>query len=246
MSDVPQGPGWWQASDGRWYPPQAPPGGQPIGAALDIGTAMSWAWTAFRADPGTFVLLALAPIGVGLVASVLMFVAFIPALFGDLGIVVGVLGFTGVVVATMVVSFVVSRAMYAAALGMCDGRRPSPSLLVDFTGLGSFVAVTLLYALVVGIGMLACVLPGLVAAVAFIWAPWAVIDQRLDAIEAMRRSWEVTRDRLGEILVFLLVLYLVGLAATALCFVLAVAVMPMQYLAMAWAWRRMQGQPISR
>lgn len=23
MSDVPQGPGWWQASDGKWYPPEA-------------------------------------------------------------------------------------------------------------------------------------------------------------------------------------------------------------------------------
>lgn len=27
MSQQPQGPGWWQASDGRWYPPQ-PPGPQ--------------------------------------------------------------------------------------------------------------------------------------------------------------------------------------------------------------------------
>ncbi len=26
MSDVPQGPGWWQASDGRWYPPEQFPG----------------------------------------------------------------------------------------------------------------------------------------------------------------------------------------------------------------------------
>lgn len=25
MSDAPQGPGWWQASDGKWYPPSAPP-----------------------------------------------------------------------------------------------------------------------------------------------------------------------------------------------------------------------------
>jgi hypothetical protein len=24
MSDVSQGQGWWQASDGRWYPPQSP------------------------------------------------------------------------------------------------------------------------------------------------------------------------------------------------------------------------------
>ena len=26
MSDVSQGPGWWLASDGRWYPPEARPG----------------------------------------------------------------------------------------------------------------------------------------------------------------------------------------------------------------------------
>ncbi|MCK4176454.1 hypothetical protein [Aciditerrimonas ferrireducens] len=27
MSEIPQGPGWWLASDGRWYPPEtAPPG----------------------------------------------------------------------------------------------------------------------------------------------------------------------------------------------------------------------------
>jgi type IV pilus assembly protein PilA len=25
MSDAPQGPGWWQASDGRWYPPTSAP-----------------------------------------------------------------------------------------------------------------------------------------------------------------------------------------------------------------------------
>jgi hypothetical protein len=34
MSDAPQGPGWWEASDGKWYPPQAqsaPP--QPQSAA---------------------------------------------------------------------------------------------------------------------------------------------------------------------------------------------------------------------
>lgn len=26
MSDTSQGPGWWQASDGRWYPPEQAPG----------------------------------------------------------------------------------------------------------------------------------------------------------------------------------------------------------------------------
>lgn len=29
MSDVSQGPGWWLASDGKWYPPTATPAGPP-------------------------------------------------------------------------------------------------------------------------------------------------------------------------------------------------------------------------
>ena len=47
MSDTSQGPGWWQASDGRWYPPDAattptPAGGAPgtsaYGELADWGT----------------------------------------------------------------------------------------------------------------------------------------------------------------------------------------------------------------
>ena len=29
MSDIPQAPDWWQASDGKWYPPQPPPAPAP-------------------------------------------------------------------------------------------------------------------------------------------------------------------------------------------------------------------------
>lgn len=46
MSDVSQGPGWWQASDGKWYPPEQAPGAQPqapvtppAGAAPGFGAA---------------------------------------------------------------------------------------------------------------------------------------------------------------------------------------------------------------
>jgi hypothetical protein len=30
MSDVSQGPGWWQASDGKWYPPADPTVGSAV------------------------------------------------------------------------------------------------------------------------------------------------------------------------------------------------------------------------
>jgi uncharacterized RDD family membrane protein YckC len=34
MSDVSQGPGWWQASDGKWYPPEQAPAAQAPAAQM--------------------------------------------------------------------------------------------------------------------------------------------------------------------------------------------------------------------
>src|SRR4051812_33876381 len=42
MSDTAQGPGWWEASDGKWYPPEQAPGAP----AADSGAG------GFQAAPG--------------------------------------------------------------------------------------------------------------------------------------------------------------------------------------------------
>ena len=41
MSEVPQGPGWWQATDGKWYPPQPPPVYVPVQQASTNGYAIA-------------------------------------------------------------------------------------------------------------------------------------------------------------------------------------------------------------
>lgn len=39
MSDTPQGPGWWRASDGNWYPPQTLSGPAPVPPAFEPPTS---------------------------------------------------------------------------------------------------------------------------------------------------------------------------------------------------------------
>lgn len=38
MSDVSQGPGWWQASDGKWYPPASQPPPPPVYGGYSVGS----------------------------------------------------------------------------------------------------------------------------------------------------------------------------------------------------------------
>ncbi len=49
MSDVAQGPGWWIASDGKWYPPEQ----HPSVRAKEPVTAQSAAGTSARPGAGT-------------------------------------------------------------------------------------------------------------------------------------------------------------------------------------------------
>jgi hypothetical protein len=62
MSDTQQGPGWWLASDGKWYPPETAPGASTDATSTDGGAG--WAAPSdsspsdFSPDPG-------APVGAG-------------------------------------------------------------------------------------------------------------------------------------------------------------------------------------
>lgn len=88
MSDAPQGPGWWQASDGKWYPPQpaaappptAPPPPQP--GYYPVGPppqqqGMNGCLKAFLIVFGIFVVL-------GVIATVL-FVVFLDEVADNVG-----------------------------------------------------------------------------------------------------------------------------------------------------------------
>jgi hypothetical protein len=74
VSDVSQGPGWWQASDGRWYPPQ--PAAPPPPAAPQWGGPPP----AKKSNKGCFI--ALAIVGVVLLLGIGAVVAIVVAV-GD-------------------------------------------------------------------------------------------------------------------------------------------------------------------
>ena len=76
MSDSPQGPGWWQASDGKWYPPEQAPGGGAGAAggggvaAFSVGDALSYGWNKFVQYIGQIIVIVLIIFAVQLVINI--------------------------------------------------------------------------------------------------------------------------------------------------------------------------------
>jgi hypothetical protein len=86
MSDVSQGPGWWQASDRKWYPPQSAPTAAPPpsyrappGPSYGARPAPQWTPPPAKKGGNTGCLIALAVVGViavlGIVATVVVIAA---------------------------------------------------------------------------------------------------------------------------------------------------------------------------
>ena len=89
MSDQSQGPGWWQASDGKWYPPQSqpPPTGPPAAGPYAV-YAPTYAPSPTNGQATAAFVCGL----IGLIICLIPFGIFVGGLVAVVGIVLGFLG----------------------------------------------------------------------------------------------------------------------------------------------------------
>lgn len=115
--------------------------------------------------------------------------------------------------------------MYLAA-----GRGAAPELSAVFSGGSRYLSMLgamFLYNIIVGIGMLFLLVPGVILALGLGMYPYFVVDREMGAVDALRASWEATTGHKGNL--FLLGLYsfgiiLLGFVACCVGFLPALAV----------------------
>lgn len=164
MSDAPQGPGWWQASDGKWYAPEQAPGAAPapgygVPAGDVVGTTL--------ADWGQRVV-------AYLIDGALLFVFFIVGLILSviLGQISSALG--GLVMVLVYLVYIAGFFYYGYLVGL---RGSSPGMAL--TGLKCVGEET---GQVIGGGTgvvrsLATIVNGLICSLGWLWPLWDAKNQ---------------------------------------------------------------------
>jgi uncharacterized membrane protein len=227
MSDVP--------------PPPPPTGGAPSpyggdAHSIDVGVALSYGWKKFTENAAQFVLIALVLFG-GLILGAIVFVILIRAL-GGFGLIVGELGF-------IALTFVFAVGIYQAGLEVTAGRPLVVSEVFKTPHFANFVVCQILVALSIFIGTILCIIPGIIAAVVFAFAPFYVLDQGQSATEAMRSSYEIVRANLSAVIVVLIVAYIVWAIGAIVCLVGALVAGPVALVMLTYTYRRLNGQPVA-
>lgn len=259
MSDTSQGEGWWQASDGKWYPPEQAPGATPGGgggsfaaagagggsygtpAKLDIGQAISYGWAGFTKYFSSLLIILLVMAGIVIVFAALAYVVGLGAVGSDsfaLGMVIYFLFlFIGIAI-----SLVISRGLIRAILAITEGRAPDPKLLWDFSNIGPYLIAAVLYSVIVGVGYMLCYIPGIVASFFLLFWQFAQVDGNREGVEAIKYSFELVKDRIGDVFILWLVTGLIMAVGAMLCGVGLIVAWPVAMIATGYAWKILSGQ----
>jgi hypothetical protein len=144
-----------------------------------------------------------------------------------------------------VISQLVAIGWIKIALDVTDGRRVDSKAVVDrFRLVLPYLVAAVLYSLMVGIGLVLLIVPGIILAIVFAFYGFHIVDTgSTDPIGALRRSAEITRGNRGRL--FLLGLTLLGLNILGiLLLVIGVLITSgISLLAVAYVYRRLAPVP---
>ncbi len=146
-----------------------------MGQALDIGENLRLGWASFTREA---------------VALIVGFVLFMLVAGISMGLCTG----------PMIVGY--NRMCLRAARGE---HIEIGDVFKGFDAFGPSFILSILLGIIVAVGVLLCVIPGIVAGFLLCWSFWLMADGDLDPMSCLRRSVDYAKEKLGPVLVFLIV-----------------------------------------
>jgi uncharacterized membrane protein len=230
-------------------PPPPPPPPVPGGTPFQVGDAFNYGWKKFQEHLG--------PI---LIAMVIFFlvgaaVNWIAVLFGggfgemtdpdDIGIGmffgVGYLFFS---LLSALVSLLIQAAVVRGALEITKGERIDLSTFLSTEHLGQVVLAAILLAIGTAIGLILCIIPGLILIFFSMFTYQFILDKGLPAFDAIKASFALVNQNLGSVVGLFFASILAIIVGALLCGIGLIVAIPVTIIATAYAYRILSGQTV--
>ena len=200
---------------------------------FSIDEALKFGWNTMKANFWFF-------FGILIVAWVIVYV---PALIGNLLRDESFFLYFIFMFASWTVQVIISIGLIRIYLKLCDGGKPEFSDLFKFQGFfWRYLGGSLLVGLVVMVGILLLVIPGIVWAIMFQFFGLLIIDKNLGVMDSVRRSGELTKNVRWKLLGFGILLMLINYLGLIVLIVGLFATVPTTMLAHAWVYRKLLDQ----
>ncbi|MDF2966812.1 MAG: hypothetical protein K0Q93_590 [Nocardioidaceae bacterium] len=215
-----------------------------------MGDAFQYGWRKFLANLGPILLAALVYLAIMGALQLLNYGAV-----GDLGsttdrtsgpgtiwslLTAAIFGFVFVVF-----SAVMQAGIARGVLAITHGHRLELATMFRFENIVTVIVAGLLVGVATAIGLLLCVLPGLIVAFFSQFYVWFIVDKRLGAVDAIKASFRLVNSNIGAMVLFFLATLLAYIVGALLCGIGLLAAIPVIYIAQGYTYRRLQGEQVA-
>jgi len=195
---------------------------------------VSYGWNAYWKNVGPMLVLTIVIVVVNVVLSVIGQASdsvAVSVLFNVVGWIVGLLLAFGLI---------------RASLAVTRGEQPEIGMLFRADGFGPYLFASILFGLGAAIGLILCIVPGIIFAIAFMFYGY-VISERGEGIsptEALSRAAEISRGHRWELFGLGIVLLLINFIGLLACGIGLLFTYGITALAVAYAYRSLTGQSV--
>lgn len=237
------------------FPPGTPPspGG---GAPASVGAAVSWAFDRFKANAAGFVGLAavvtviyvMQNIGTTPLQNILVDCSN-PETPGQVNACTAALGLSAVVaivisLAFALLAFIAQIGVQRAAIRSTQGIPPSFSEMFTTQNLGKYILYMIVFAILGALGLILCILPGLLVFFFLQLGPYYILDKGMSVGDAVKASVDAVRRNVGPALIMTIVNVLVQILGGMLFGLLTLLTLPFAALFTAHMYRQFNREPI--
>lgn len=197
------------------------------GKAFTIGEAFSFGWQTFKKNAWFLI-------------GIILLLAVLQLLMGRNDESLSGLLFWIII---LVVQFVVSIGITKITLKLYDGDSVSwRDLYASYRLLWRFVAVSFLYGLMVAVGFVFLIIPGIILGIIFQFAMYLVVDKNMGVFESFRKSAELTRGFRWDLLLFNITVIGLNILGVMLLVIGLIVTLPVTWLAIAYVYRKLESR----
>ena len=144
-----------------------------------------------------------------------------------------------------VLAWIATIGIYRAALRRTQGGTPSFSDLTTGENLGKYMLVAIVYGLLISVGLVLCILPGIIVAFLFQLAPFYALDKGQGVGEALGNSYRATTANIGPAVLMTLVNIVAAIVGSFFWGVLTLVALPFAALFTAHMYRQFNREEIA-
>lgn len=204
---------------------------------FSVGDAISYGWNATKNNLGFFILAFLI---IWVVEAILSY------LNGALSRNAPLIGFLfGLIV--YVIGLFFQMNLIKIGLEVFDNRQPRlEDLFVVPAHWVSYLIAGIIFGIVVGIGFVIFIIPGLFMLTRWLFFGYAIVDQGADATQSLGASWQLTRGHFWGVFLLVLALFVINIIGAILFGVGLLISAPISLMASTYAYRALQGPVASQ